>query len=124
MDDIHFLANMNISPKTVEALRQQGLDIVRVSQLLPVNAADEQILDFARREDMIVVTQDMDFSSLLALGGYNRPSLITIRMSLSDPESVAQKLLDVLPSVRSTLQEGCAITIEDVAVRIRRLPIE
>lgn len=45
----------------------------------------------ARREDRIVVTQDLDFSTLLALGGYDRPSLITIRLSVSDPDTVARR---------------------------------
>ena len=46
-----FLADMNISPKTVETLRQHGWDIVRVLQFLPINASDQEILEFARRED-------------------------------------------------------------------------
>jgi len=121
--DIRFLANMNISPQTVEALQQQGWDIVRVSQVLPVNASDQEILDLARREDRVVVTQDLDFSMLLALGGYGRPSLITLRLSVADPETITQRLLEILPGIEPVLQEGCAVTVEEVAVRVRRLPI-
>ncbi len=51
------LANMNISPKTVKALREEGWDIGRVSQFLPMSASDQEILDFARREDRVVITQ-------------------------------------------------------------------
>lgn len=57
MTNIRFLANMNISPNTVEALRKHGWDIVRVSQFLPVNAFDQDILEFARKEDRVVVTE-------------------------------------------------------------------
>lgn len=121
---IRLLANMNISPKTVESLWQQGWDTVRVSGLLPVNASDEEILGLARREDRVVVTQDLDFSTLLALGGYDRPSLITIRLSVSDPDTVARRLLEVLPRIEQVLGKGGAATVEDVAVRVRRLPIE
>ena len=85
MSGIRFLANMNISPKTVDFLSKQGWDIIRVSNILPVNASDQEILDIARQERRVVVTQDLDFSALLALGGYDRPSLITLRLSLSDP---------------------------------------
>jgi predicted nuclease of predicted toxin-antitoxin system len=70
-----------------------------------------------------VITQDLDFSALLALGKFNRPSLISIRMSVSDPETISRKLLRVLPEMEKVLQEGCAITIEDAAVRVRKLPI-
>ena len=120
---MQFLADMNISPKTVEALRQYGWDIIRVSQSLPVNASDQEILEYARQEDRIVITQDLDFSMLLALGGYNRPSLITLRLVVSDPDVVTCKLLEIVPRFEQILQEGCTLTIEDVVVRVHRLPI-
>lgn len=120
---IRLLANMNISPQTVEALQQHGWDIIRVSQVLPVTASDGEVLELARREDRVVVTQELDFSDLLALGGYDRPSLITLRLLVSDPEKVPQRLLDLLPRLEQVLREGCAVTIEEFSVRIRRLPI-
>lgn len=124
MATTRLLADMNISPKTVEALMQEGWDIVRVSRFLPKDASDQEILEFARREDRVVVTQDLDFSALLALGGYDRPSLITLRLSTSDPETVTRRLLEILPRIEQMLQEGCAVIVDDVAVRIRKLPIE
>ena len=123
MADIRLLADMNISPQTVTFLQQQGWDIVRVSEVLPATASDSEILEFARREERVVVTQDLDFSTLLALGGYNQPSLITLRLLASDPDTVNQKLIEVLPRIEQELEEGCAVTIEDTAVRISRLTI-
>jgi predicted nuclease of predicted toxin-antitoxin system len=114
---------MNLSPRTVEALQRQGWDIVRVSDLLPVTASDEEILELAQREGRVIVTQDLDFSALLALGDYSRPSLITLRLSFTDPETVTCRLLDVVPGIEHRLREGLAVTIEDVSVRARRLPI-
>ena len=64
MSDLRLLANMNISPETVTALQRNGWDKIRVSQILPVNASDQEILEFARKEDGVVITQDLDFSSL------------------------------------------------------------
>jgi len=123
LEKIRFLANMNISPKSVDALRRQGWDILRVSELLPLNASDQEILDLDRQEGRVVVTQDLDFSTLLALGGYNRPGLITLRLSVSDPDAVTEKLQEVVPQFEESLQEGSVVTIEDVAVRVRKLPI-
>jgi predicted nuclease of predicted toxin-antitoxin system len=91
---------------------------------LPANASDQEILELARQENRVVVTQDLDFSTLLALGGYNRPSLITLRLSTSDPQTVTQHLLNVLVTVEQILQEGCAVTVDDAAVRTRKLPIK
>lgn len=120
---IRLLADMNISPKTVQALRQSGWDIARVSQFLPAQASDQEILDFARQEERVVVTQDLDFSNLLALGGHYRPSLITLRLAVADPASITKRLLEVLPRIDQVLMEGSAVTIEDTIVRVHRLPI-
>ncbi len=123
MADLRFLANMNISPETVSVLRKKGIDIVRVSQILPVTSSDREILDLARRENRVVVTQDLDFSALLALGGFNRPSLITLRMSVSDPEAITGKVLDLLPELEDALIKGCAVSVDDFSYRVRWLPI-
>lgn len=115
---------MNISPKTVETLRKHGWDVIRVSQRLPVQASDRDILDFARRESRAIITQDLDFSALLAVEGHDRPSVITLRLSVSNPDTVARRLLQVLSRFEREIEEGCAITVEDLVVRVRRLPIE
>ena len=121
--DLRLLANMNISPETVNALSEKGIDIVRVSQILPVTSSDREILDLARQENRVVVTQDLDFSALLALGGFNRPSLITLRMTVSDPEAVTRKLLDLLPELKDSLAKGCAVSVDDFSFRVRWLLI-
>lgn len=116
---LRLLGNMNISPKTITALQGHGWDIVRVSDLLPVHAPDADILELARRENRVVVTQDLDFSALVALAGLNQPSLVTLRLSDSDPDRVTERLQTVLPKIEDRLQQGCAATVEDTAVRIR-----
>lgn len=102
---MRFLANRNISPKTIAVLRQQGWDIVCVSELLPVNASDQEIMELARQENRAVITQDLDFSALLALGGYARPSLVTLRLAISNPEIVTRRLVQVLPNMEGVLQK-------------------
>lgn len=110
-------------PLTINVLATGGMDMVRVSSLLPANASDETILGLARQEGRVVITQDMDFSALLALGGHHQPSLVTLRLLNTDPDAVTEKLRQVLPQVEAALRRGCAITIEDHAVRMRQLPI-
>lgn len=120
---LKYLADMNLSPITVAALQVGGYDIVRVSSLLRATTADAVILEEARRREMVIVTQDLDFSTLLALGGYAKPSLVTLRLSNTEPHIVTQRLRQVLPQLEQHLAEGCAITVDDSAIRIRKLPI-
>lgn len=120
---LRFLADMNISPLTVTALHAAGWEIIRVSTVLPATAPDREILAWARQEARVVVTHDLDFSTLLALSGYDRPSLITLRLASTDPDLVTRRLLQILPQVEEALQRGCAVTADEKTVRIRRLPI-
>ncbi len=123
MKNIRLLADVHISPKTVADLQKQGYEIMRSSEVLPANAPDINILEFARTENWVVLTQDLDFSMLVALSRYSQPSLITLRLSSAKPDIVTQKLLDILPQIEEALQEGSAITIQDESIRIRKLPV-
>ena len=123
MSNLYLLADVHISPLTVADLNLQGYDTVRTTDLLPANAADVEILELARMEGRVVLTQDLDFSMLVALSNHKLPSLITLRLSSAKPDLITQKLLDILPFVETELKEGAVVTISDDSVRIRQLPI-
>lgn len=120
---MRFIADMNISPLTVQALRVAGYDICRVSEILPQTASDHTILTYARNHDYVIITQDLDFSALLAIGRHAKPSVISLRISSADPSNVTEKLLSVMPRYDMELNQGCAISVEDNFCRIRTLPI-
>ena len=73
---------------------------------------------------MILLTQDLDFSKLIALEGQNSPSLVTLRLSISNPGATTGKLLEALPGIEAVLREGFAVTIGDGGTRARKLPIK
>lgn len=123
MNNLRLIADVHISPLTVADLQAKGYDIVRTTDLLPPTASDAKILELARLENCIVVTQDLDFSMLIALGKYDQPSLITLRLSSAQPSLITQKLLDILHQLKYELLEEVALTINDKSIRIRKLPI-
>jgi len=104
-------------------LRAEGWDVVWVWEELSPSALDLEILDHARKNERAVLTQDLDFSALLALNGWSRPSLVTLRLSETQPEAVGRKILEARHELEPRLAEGYAITIEDRAIRFRKLPI-
>jgi predicted nuclease of predicted toxin-antitoxin system len=65
-----------------------------------------------RENQKFIITQDLDFSSI-----------ITLRLTVVDPEKVAEKLQNVYPRIIEQLQEGYAITTDDSSIRLRKLPI-
>lgn len=123
MHDLRFLADMNISPETVFLLRQEGWNIDRVSDLMGPSATDTEILEYARSNSMVVITQDLDFSMLLAVGGYVSPSVVNIRIEYATPQSVVDRLLAVAPALAKELRKGTVITIDETTARHRGLPI-
>lgn len=120
---MRLLADLHISPQTVTFLRTLGHDVVRVGDVLPINATDQSIIDHARRDARIILTQDLDFSRIIAVSGESAPSLISLRLKSSRVEYVSSLLSRVLPELEAEGLDAAIITIEDTAVRRRSLPI-
>ena len=80
---MRLLADLNIAPRTVSFLRSLGHDVQRVGDVLAPSATDYEIVEYARRDGRSVVTQDLDFSAIVALSGQAAPSLICLRLASS-----------------------------------------
>jgi predicted nuclease of predicted toxin-antitoxin system len=120
---VRYLADHHISPRTVAPLKARGFDIYRVSDVLPPDAEDLQVLELARAEGRAVITQDLDYSALLANTGYNQPSVVSLRLHDNRPERLASVLEKVLPAVEADLQAGAIVVVEETRIRVRRLPL-
>jgi predicted nuclease of predicted toxin-antitoxin system len=113
---------MHISPETVEFLRTLNQDVVRVNEVLPSTASDQDVIREAAKTDRVVLTQDLDFSALVALSGARKPTIITLRLISSRVEHVNATLERVLPALTEDAESGALITVEDHGVRKRLLP--
>lgn len=118
------LADVHIAPRNVESLRAMGYDVVRVTDRLPPNADDASIVALAIAERRVILTQDLDFSALVALGGSTVPSVLSLRLSSASVEHVDKALARVLPQVEADALRGAIIAIEEDRIRVRRLPLE
>ena len=121
---MRLLADLHIAPRTVEFLRTLGHNVCRVTDLLPANASDEEIVERAAQDRRVILTQDLDFSSIIALSGRQTPSLLSLRLNSSKVEIVNAVLQRMLPVLESELEQGALVTIEDQRVRLRRLPLD
>ncbi len=66
---MRLLADLNIARRTVAFLRSLGHDVVRVDEVLAPTAEDAAIVTLARQDQRTVLTQDLDFSAIVALSG-------------------------------------------------------
>ena len=120
---MRLLADLNIAPRTTTFLRSLGHDLIRVNEVLPGSSSDEQIVAFARTHQYAVLTQDLDFSAIVALSGASTPSIISVRLGSARLEVVNHRLEVVLPTIEEDVLAGAIITVEERAVRSRKLPI-
>lgn len=123
MKKLKYLADMHISPVTCALLREAGYQVVRVSDVLSYKASDQQILEYARTQQMVIITQDLDFSALLAVANASGPSIISLRLGTVEPRAVAALLLRILPTVEAELVKGAIISVTEQKLRVRLLPV-
>jgi hypothetical protein len=74
-------------------------------------------------DSSVVVTFDLDFGDILALGGLDKPSVIICRLANERAESVNQRLAKVLAERVADLESGALVLIQDTRYRLRKLPV-
>jgi len=120
---MRFLADAGVSPDTVAFLTRLGHDAIQVRALDMHRPQDLELVDYARSEARVIVTFDLDFGDILALGVLNRPSVILLRLSDERPAEVNSRLGAVVAEQEAALQLGALILVEDGSYRARKLPI-
>ncbi len=120
---MRFLVDNNLSPRLARLLTQAGHDAIHVRDLGLTGADDDTIFDAAAGQQRIIIAQDTDFGTILAMRRARFPSLILFRCGAKSTEAVLRLLSDNLPAFGSDLEAGAVVVIEDARIRVRRLPI-
>lgn len=120
---LKFIADIHLSPLTVKALQSNGYDVIRATDKLPATSSDNEIVQLAHKEQAVIITQDLDFSGIIAQSGLNGPSVISLRVVNAKPNVVTQILSSVLPLIEADLAEGVIVSINEREYRIKKLPI-
>lgn len=118
-----FLVDMALSPKTVKVLRDSSYEAIRVNELGMAKGKDKEILAYAKKKEMVVITADLDFGDILAITRYKKPSVIIFRLKDPSPDHVSSLLLATLPRITDSLDKGAIVVIDDYRIRIRELPV-
>lgn len=117
------LVDMNLSPAWIPFLAAAEIEAVHWSSLGPANAPDHVILSYAAGNGWIVLTHDLDFSSILAATGTDKPSVVQIRSTDLNIEIIGLTVVAALQQMRVELEEGALLTIDPKRTRARLLPL-
>ena len=82
------LLDMNIPLKYAAMLTKRGIEVLRWPEVGAPNAEDAEIMAYARENDYIVLTFDLDFSTILSVTHDLKPSVVQIRASVQQAERV------------------------------------
>ena len=120
---MRFLLDMPVSPSLIGVLERYGHEAVHAHRIGKGQAPDRDLLELARIEKRVIITADLDFPRLMALGRIRRPGLILFRGgNYSDVE-----MCDLLERVLTRIPiEKLAISICVVdrnRIRITQLPV-
>lgn len=114
---------MSLSPDWEAELRKHGFDAHHWGNLGDARAQDRLIMEWARKNDAIVFTHDLDFGTILALTHANGPSVIQLRTQDIMPAKQVELLSAVISSNASALKSGALVSVDEITSRIRVLPI-
>lgn len=112
------LANENFPLPAVRLLREAGIDVQTILDVMP-GASDEDVLAYARREQRWMVTFDRDYGELVFRRGLlPPPAIIYLRQEAYSPERPASIILAVLATPDVVL--GCFAVVTTNSIRYRR----
>lgn len=84
-----FLIDMNFPPEWVNVFEQYGWHAVHWQEVGDPRAPDTSIMAWARQNNYVVFTRDLDFGMLLATTFMHAPSVIQVRAKDIMPQSLA-----------------------------------
>jgi len=120
---MRFLADMGISPQTVDFLQGLGHDAVHLHAQGLDRLEDSAILHKTREEGRILLTHDLDFGELMAASGARLPSVVILRLRNMRPERVNRYVQGIIDQHEESLTQGAIISVTEGQVRVRVLPI-
>jgi predicted nuclease of predicted toxin-antitoxin system len=119
---VKLLVDMNLSPSWVEWLARHGFEAVHWSTIGAASAPDTEILVWAIEHGFVLVTNDLDFSAILAASAGASPSVVQIRSQDLLSDHAATIVATALGTHREDIERGALLSIDEGGTRVRMLP--
>jgi len=117
------LLDMNIPLRYVTLLSGKCLEVLRWSDVGAQNATDAEIMEYARANNFVVMTCDLDFGTILSVTRESKPSVVQIRGSLINAEKAVDIIVAALFQCADELNKGAILSIDSKNARLRLLPL-
>ena len=117
------LVDMNLSPSWVERLARHGFEAIHWSIIGAATAPDDEILAWANEHQFVVITNDLDFSAILAGSAGATPSVVQIRMQDLLSDGAVNSVANAVAAYREEIERGALLSIDEGGTRVRMLPL-
>ena len=117
------VVDVNLSPSWVRRLTERRLESVHWSEVGSVSAADEEILGWTRGRGLVLLTNDLDFSAILAATGDDSPSVIQLRAQDLMSDAAADSVVAAVTAYAAEIQRGALLSVNESGTRVRLLPL-
>ena len=121
---MRLLVDMNLSPRWVDTLIAAGFEARHWSMTGAGNAPDVEIMSYAKLHDMVVLTNDLDFGTILAATRSDKPSVVQIRADDLSPAAIGDQVIGALRQMNAELAIGALLTIDTNRTRLSLLPLQ
>ncbi len=118
---MRFVIDMNMGPEWIACLASGGCQAVHWSSIGLSDASDEEIMQWARDNDCIVPTADLDFGAGLVRSGEKGPSVVQLRTEDTLVRLAGPVVLAAIDQTPPDLTAGALVTVESERYRVRRL---
>ncbi len=112
---MQFLVDENLGSRFAEVLKRHGYRALFAGSIMR-GAPDEDILSFAEKESMVIITEDKDFGELVFRLKLSSRGVILLRLITADPEKLFEAVKGMLGK-----SEGKFIVLKEGGVRVRDL---
>lgn len=116
---MRFLLDVHIGTSFARALSERGYDVVRAALSYP-EWDDDRLLALAVADELIIITQDSDFTDLIYAFGHVAPSVILYLRC--EPEVLPYMVERVLQTLEKDRFLGHMAVIRPADIRYRLLP--
>ena len=117
---MRFLADESCDFAAVRVLRSAGHDVLAVGEFQQ-RSIDREVMEIARGEERILLTEDKDFGWLAFVAHLESPGVVLIRFPASARSALPDSVLHLVTDFGSKLK-GAFVVLRPGSVRISTLP--
>lgn len=117
---MRFLIDESVSWRVARDLREAGHDCLHVDQAGLESSSDRVVFRAAIDDARHIITQDVDFQTLLLSSGRATPSVLLVRIRNGQARVQSEAILYIMPKIEADLQAGAVVVLFDDSFRVHR----